>query len=67
MSSIIGLGRTSLKYRTRLLRTDGDSAECAVLTGVAVHFDLEKRIAIEVPPDPRARAQALLDETTPHL
>lgn len=64
-SSIIGLGRTSLKYRTRLLRTGGDSAECAVLIGVAVHFDLEKRIAIELPPDPRARAQALLDEATP--
>lgn len=39
----------------------GDSAECAVLTGVAVHFNLDKRIAIELPPDSRARAQAVLE------
>jgi acyl-CoA thioester hydrolase len=63
MSSIVGLGRRSLKYRTRLLRSAGDCAECAVLTGVAVHFDLENRIAIDLPPELRARAQALLDET----
>lgn len=60
VSSIVRVGRTSLTYRTRLLRAPGDGAECATLTGVAVHFDLRIRAAIELPADIRARAEALL-------
>jgi acyl-CoA thioester hydrolase len=59
VSSIVRLGRTSLTYRTRLLRTPGDDVECATLTGVAVHFDLQRRTAIELPAEFRARAEAL--------
>ncbi|HWM69354.1 MAG TPA: acyl-CoA thioesterase [Steroidobacteraceae bacterium] len=59
VSSIVRLGRTSLTYRTRLLRTSGDAAECAVLTGVAVHFDLGRRVAIELPDELRAAAGML--------
>jgi acyl-CoA thioester hydrolase len=60
VSSIVRIGRTSLTYRTRLLRVAGDGAECATLTGVAVHFDLHRRVAIELPADIRASAEALL-------
>jgi len=60
VSSIVRLGKTSLTYRTRLLRAPGDGVECATLTGVAVHFDLRKRTTIELPAAFRARAEALL-------
>jgi len=60
VSSIIRLGRTSLTYRTRLLRVPGDGVECATLTGVAVHFDLRRRTSIDLPAEFRARAEALL-------
>ncbi len=60
VSSIVRLGRTSLTYRTRLLRASGDDVECATLTGVAVHFDLRRRSAIELPAELRAKAEALL-------
>jgi len=60
VSSIVRVGRTSLTYRTGLLRVPGDGAECATLTGVAVHFDLRIRAAIELPAGIRARAEALL-------
>jgi acyl-CoA thioesterase FadM len=59
--SIVRLGRTSLTYRTRLLRAPRDGVECAMLTGVAVHFDLRKRAAIELPAEFRARAEAMLE------
>jgi acyl-CoA thioester hydrolase len=60
-SSIVRLGRTSLTYRTRLLRAPRGGMECAMLTGVAVHFDLRKRAAIELPAEFRARAEAMLE------
>jgi len=59
MSSIVRLGRTSITYHTRLLRAPDDEAACASLTGVAVHFDLRRRIAVELPTEFRARAAAL--------
>jgi acyl-CoA thioesterase FadM len=59
-TSIVRFGRTSLTYRTRLLRVPEYDVERAVLTGVAVHFDLSARIAIELPPGIRSAAAALL-------
>ena len=60
VSSIVRLGRTSLTYRTRLLRAPGDDVECATLRGVAVHFDLCRRTAVDLPTEFRARAEAFL-------
>ena len=60
VSSIVRLGKTSLTYRTRLLRAPGDGAEYATLTGVAVHFDLRRRTSIDLPAEFRAGAEALL-------
>ena len=59
-SALVKIGRTSLTYRTRLLRVPGDAVECARLVGVAVYFDLEKRTTLELPAAIRARAEALL-------
>jgi len=58
-SSIVRLGKTSFTYRTRLLRSPGNDAECAVLTGVAVQLDLRRRVAIELPAEFRAKVEAL--------
>jgi acyl-CoA thioester hydrolase len=60
VSSVVRLGKTSLTYRTRLLRAPRDGMECATLTGVAVHFDLSRRTSIDLPAEFRAKAEALL-------
>jgi acyl-CoA thioester hydrolase len=47
-SSVEKCGRTSLSYQTRLASEHRDG-DCAVLSGVMVHFDLDLRCAILVP------------------
>ena len=59
-SSVQRVGTKSLTYRTRIVRADEPDEDCAVLTGVCVHFDLERRCAIEIPDDIRAAATAAL-------
>lgn len=59
-SGILRLGRTSFTYRTRLARASAPGLDCATLTGVAVHFDLDRREAIELPAEFRAIATTLL-------
>ena len=48
-SRVERLGRKSLTYRTRLVHADVTENDCAVLLGVMVHFDLKRRVAIELP------------------
>ena len=58
-SSVVRLGTKSFTYSTRLLRVPDEGTVCAVLTGVAVHFDLQRRVAIELPAEFRAAAARL--------
>jgi acyl-CoA thioester hydrolase len=57
-SSVQRVGSKSLTYRTRLVRADEPQEDCAVLTGVVVHFDLEQRCALVLPDAIRAAALA---------
>lgn len=65
LSCVQRLGNKSLTYRSRLVRPRQPDEECAVLTGVMVHFDLERRTAIELPAEIRAAAQAILQPRLP--
>ena len=49
MSCVVRLGKTSLTYRHRLARVSERNVDCAVLDGVAVYFDLDRRVAIALP------------------
>src|SRR5256885_5493246 len=49
LSSIQRVGNKSLTYRTRLVRPEQPQDDCAVLIGVAVHFDLERRCTLVLP------------------
>ncbi|HEY0943522.1 MAG TPA: acyl-CoA thioesterase [Steroidobacter sp.] len=60
LSSVERIGRTSITYKSRLTRAAEKDKNCAVLTGVAVHFDLERRVALELPADIRAAARRAL-------
>jgi acyl-CoA thioester hydrolase len=60
LSCVQRLGNKSLTYRSRLVCPRKPDEECAVLTGVMVHFDLEHRTAIELPAEIRAAAQAMM-------
>jgi len=60
LSSVERIGRTSITYKSRLTRAGETEKNCAVLTGVAVHFDLERRVALELPADIRAAACRVL-------
>lgn len=57
-SCILTLGRTSLRHRTTLSRTDGRA--CTILTGVTVRFDLDTRQAVSLTNEIRCLAQALM-------
>ena len=65
LSSVQRVGNKSLTYRTRLVRAEQPQDDCAVLTGVVVHFDLEHRCALVLPDAIRAAALAALGENTP--
>jgi acyl-CoA thioester hydrolase len=65
LSCVQRIGNKSLTYRSRLVRLRQPGEECAVLTGVMVHFDLERRTAIELPAQIRAAAQAILQPADP--
>lgn len=57
-SSVQRVGSKSLTYQTRLVRAEQCDEDCAVLTGVCVYFNLERRCAVEIPDDIRASAMA---------
>jgi acyl-CoA thioester hydrolase len=59
-SSVQRVGTKSLIYRTRVVRVEEPDLDCAVLTGVCVHFDLERRCAIAIPDAIRAAATAAI-------
>ena len=65
LSCVQRIGNKSLTYRSRLVRPRQPDEECAVLIGVMVHFDLERRTAIELPAQIRAAAQAILQPADP--
>lgn len=62
-SCVQRVGAKSLTYRTRIVRADRLQDDCAVLTGVVVHFDLDRRCAIPLSDAVRAAAQAALGDT----
>ena len=55
-SSVQRVGTKSLTYRTRLIRADEPTEDCAVLIGVCVYFDLERRLSIDIPENIRMAA-----------
>jgi acyl-CoA thioester hydrolase len=59
-SSVVRLGTKSFTYRHRLIRLGDDEQESAVMIGVAVHFDLTRRVALELSGEFRANAQLLI-------
>jgi acyl-CoA thioester hydrolase len=59
-SSVVRVGTKSFTYRHRLIRLGDDEAESAEMIGVAVHFDLKRRVAIELPADFRANWERLM-------
>jgi len=59
-SAVQRLGRTSMTYITRLAQPAAPDDSCAVMTGVVVHFDLDRRQAIELPDDLRITAAATM-------
>jgi len=59
-SSVQRVGNTSIAYRTRIARADRPDEDCAVLAGVVVHFDLERRCAIALPDAIRRAARAAM-------
>ncbi len=62
-SSIVRLGRKSVTYQHRLIRLGNGDAECAEMIGVAVHFDLNRRVAIELSDAFRENAQRLMSRS----
>jgi acyl-CoA thioester hydrolase len=62
LSSVQRVGNKSLTYRTRLVRAEEPQEDCAVLTGVVVHFDLEQRCALVLPDAIRAAALAAIGD-----
>jgi acyl-CoA thioester hydrolase len=64
-SSVQRVGNKSLTYRTRLVRPDQPQDDCAILTGVMVHFDLERRCALVLPDAIRAAALKAMGERAP--
>jgi acyl-CoA thioesterase FadM len=64
-SSVQRVGSKSLTYRTRLVRADRPQDDCTVLTGVVVHFDLERRCALVLPDAIRAAALKAMGERAP--
>jgi acyl-CoA thioester hydrolase len=65
LSSVQRVGNKSLTYRTRLVRAEQLQEDCAVLTGVVVHFDLERRCALVLPDAIRAAALKAMGERAP--
>jgi len=65
LSSVQRVGNKSLTYRTRLVRAEEPQEDCAVLTGVVVHFDLEQRCALVLPDAIRAAALAAIGDRAP--
>jgi len=64
-SSVQRVGNKSLTYRTRLVRAEQPQDDCAILTGVVVHFDLERRCALVLPDAIRAAALKAMGERAP--
>jgi acyl-CoA thioester hydrolase len=64
-SSVQRVGNKSLTYRTRIVRADRPPDDCAVLIGVVVHFDLDRRCAIALPDAIRTAALAAIDDRPP--
>ena len=64
-SSVQRVGNKSLTYRTRLVRAEEPQEDCAVLIGVVVHFDLERRCALVLPDAIRAAALAAIGDRAP--
>jgi acyl-CoA thioester hydrolase len=65
LSSVQNVGNKSLTYRTRLVRAEQPQEDCAVLTGVIAHFDLERRCALVLPDAIRAAALAAMGARAP--
>jgi acyl-CoA thioesterase FadM len=61
------VGNKSLTYRTRIVRADRPQEDCAVLIGVVVHFDLDRRCAIPLPDAIRAAVAAALGDGAPAI
>jgi acyl-CoA thioesterase FadM len=61
-SSVVRLGRKSFTYRHRLIRLGDSDEECAEMVGVAVHFDLNRRVALELSDAFRANAHRLMSQ-----
>jgi len=59
-SSVVRLGTKSFTYRHRLIRLGESEQECAEMIGVAVHFDLIRRVSLELSDAFRANAQRLI-------
>ncbi len=59
-SCVLRIGTKSFSYRHRLMRLADREEECAEMTGVAVHFDLSRRVALELTEAFRVSAQRLL-------
>jgi acyl-CoA thioester hydrolase len=64
-SSVQRVGNKSLTYRTRLVRAELPQDDCAILTGVVVYFDLERRCALVLPDAIRAAALKAMGERAP--
>ena len=64
-SSVQRVGNTSIAYRTRIVRADEPDLDCAVLAGVVVYFDLERRRAIALPDAIRKNAVAAMGAAAP--
>lgn len=62
-SSVVRLGRKSVTYQHRLIRLGNGDAECAEMIGVAVHFDLNRRVAVELSDAFRENAQRLMSRS----
>ena len=58
-SSIVGVGNSSIRHRTLLLRLP-ERKPCTLLEGVTVRFDLDGRKSIPLAGETRATAQRLL-------
>jgi len=61
-SSVVRLGNKSFTYRHRLIRVGHGDKECAEMIGVAVHFDVKRRISLELSDAFRANALRLISE-----
>ena len=59
-SSVVRLGKKSVTYRHRLIRLGDDAEQCAEMIGVAVHFDLNRRVALELSDAFRENARRLM-------